>query len=100
VWVREGKLLDIQFGREFEFSSLPFIAKCLISVVLPLSAVVIVVIMWTSPQIPQQKNSLSQPPATIEQHTEGDNSPAIQGVEGDLNLNIDQNKSQKGTKEK
>jgi hypothetical protein len=57
--------------------------------------------MWTPPQITQQKNTISEsPPARIEQHTEGANSPAIQGVEGGLNLTIDQNKSEKATKEK
>jgi hypothetical protein len=81
--------------------TLPVGVKILISVAFLFIFAAILWFMWTPPQITQQKNTLSEsPPARIEQHTEGANSPAIQGVEGDLNLTIDQNKSEKATKEK
>jgi hypothetical protein len=81
--------------------TLPVSVKVLISVAFLLIFAAILWFMWTSPQVMQQKNTSSEsPPATIQQHTEGPNSPAIQGVEGDLNLTIDQSKSEKGTKEK
>src|SRR6266511_3146288 len=35
-----------------------------------------------------------------EQQTKGDSSPAVQGVDGDVNIIIDQNQSQKGRKER
>jgi hypothetical protein len=81
--------------------TLPVGVKVSISVALLFIVAAILLFMWTPPQIMQQKNTLSEsPPATVEQHTEGPNSPAIQGVEGDLNLTIDQNTSEKGTKKK
>ena len=81
--------------------TLPVGVKLLISVALLSFSTAILWFMWTPPQITQQKNSLSEsPPVTIEQHTEGSNSPAIQGVEGDLNLTIDQNTSERGMKKK
>jgi hypothetical protein len=80
--------------------TLPLVAKLLISVVVALIAGVILVIVWTPGQVREKKNTVSRPPDRIEQRTTGDNSPAIQGVEGDLNLNIGQNKSEKDTKEK
>lgn len=96
IFLQRMNLVEI-----FSFiQTFPLAAKLLISVVVALVAAVILVIVWTPAHITQQKNSLSEPPARIEQHTTGDNSPAIQGVERDLNLNIDQNKSQKGTKER
>jgi hypothetical protein len=47
----------------------------------------------------QQQNRSDQPePLRYQQETTGNNSPAVQGVNGDVNITIDQ--SQKGGKQK
>ena len=49
----------------------------------------------SQPTTESKKQDAASKSIILEQSTKGDNSPAVQGVEGDVNLNIEQKKNTK-----
>lgn len=48
-----------------------------------------------NPPVANTDSKIPAGPTTIEQQTKGDNSPAVAGVEGDVNITVEQRKNAK-----